>query len=101
MSLYYDAVTVLTDHTLQGTLKSRIYSGNANLKAKPAHLYALISECAKYDLFLKEVIENTGLLEHEPKVCLMSMRRLKSRLTDLRLFGRTVGLSFALYLARA
>lgn len=68
MSLYYDAATVLTGDTLQGSLKSRIYNSNAGIKSKPAHLYALISECAKYDVFLKEVIDNTGILAHESKV---------------------------------
>jgi 25S rRNA (cytosine2278-C5)-methyltransferase len=69
MSLYYDAATVLTGDELQGSLKSRIYNQNAGLKAKPAHVYALIAECAKYDTFLKEVIDNAGILAHEAKVC--------------------------------
>lgn len=68
MSLYYDAAAVLTGDTLQGSLKSRIYNSNAGLKSKPAHVYALISECAKYDVFLKEVIDNTGIVAHESKV---------------------------------
>ena len=68
MSLYYDAAAVLTSTTLGGSLKSRIYSNNLELKSKPAHLYALISETAKYDVFLKEVIDNAGLLAQEPKV---------------------------------
>lgn len=68
MSLYYDAVSVLTVTDQQGSLKSRIYSNKSGLKSKPAHLYALISECAKYDVFLKEVIENSQILEREPKV---------------------------------
>lgn len=69
MSLYYDAATILTGSSQSGSLKSRIYStANQNLKSKPAHLFALISECAKYDTFLTEVIDNVGLLDHEPKV---------------------------------
>ena len=81
MSLYYDAVTVLTGDALQGSLKSRVYSPNASLKAKPAHVYALISECAKYDSFLKEVIDNAGFLVHEPKVCSI-VHMSKAPLTD-------------------
>ena len=68
MALYYDAVTVLTGEDDQGSLKSRIYGSKANLKSKPAQVYALITECAKYDTFLKEVIDNAGILQWEPKV---------------------------------
>lgn len=82
MSLYYDAATVLTSDALQGSLKSRVYNGNAGIKAKPAHVYALISECAKYDTFLKEVIDNAAILAHEPKVCASLSRSTKSPLTD-------------------
>ncbi|KAL2417275.1 25S rRNA (cytosine-C(5))-methyltransferase rcm1 [Exophiala dermatitidis] len=68
MSLYYDAATVLTNDGLSGSLKSRIYGNKLELKSKPAHLYALISETAKFDGFLKEVIDNAGLLAQEPKL---------------------------------
>lgn len=68
MSLYYDAATILTTSAHDGSLKSRIYGNKLGLKSKPAHIYALISETAKYDLLLKEVIDNTGLLADEAKV---------------------------------
>ncbi|ETN42587.1 uncharacterized protein HMPREF1541_01744 [Cyphellophora europaea CBS 101466] len=68
MSLYYDAVTVLSGDQSQGSLKSRVYNPHAGLKSKPAHVYALISESAKYDVFLKEVVDNAGLLAQEPKI---------------------------------
>ena len=68
MSLYLDAAKVLEGPSGQVSLKSRIYGPNAELKSKPAHVYALISECAKYDTFLKEVIDNAGFLQHEAKV---------------------------------
>ncbi|OCT49889.1 putative methyltransferase [Cladophialophora carrionii] len=61
MSLYYDAATVLTTTTQDGSLTSRIYSNKLGLKSKPAHVYALIAETAKYDQFLKEVIDNAVL----------------------------------------
>lgn len=67
MALYYDAASVLSSTETSGSFKSRIY-GNDNLKSKPAQIYALISETAKRDVFLKEVLENANLLEDEPKV---------------------------------
>jgi 25S rRNA (cytosine2278-C5)-methyltransferase len=74
MALYWDAVSVLEGIKDQGSLKSRIYGLKADFRSKPAHVYALIIETAKYDTFLKEVIENAGILAHEPKVCLLSFR---------------------------
>lgn len=68
MSLYYDAAAVLTTPpSAGGSFKSRIYNAR-NLKASPAQIYALVSEAAKWDIVLKEVIDNAGLLNHEPKV---------------------------------
>lgn len=69
MALYYDAASILSSTEISGSLKSRIYNtNNVNLKSKPAQIYALISETAKRDVFLKEVIDNTDLLKDEPKV---------------------------------
>ncbi|KAK4939464.1 hypothetical protein LTR10_020270 [Elasticomyces elasticus] len=68
MSLYYDAATVLSGSTQEGSLKSRVYGNKLELKSKPAHLYALISETAKYNHFLKEVIDNAVFLSHESKL---------------------------------
>ena len=67
MSLYYDAAAILAGEGASGSLKSRVYN-SPQVKSKPSAVYALIAECAKYDSFLKEVIDNTGLLEREPKV---------------------------------
>ena len=67
MALYLDAAAVLEAGPRKGSLKSRIYSSQTR-GAKPAQTYALITECAKFDSFLKEVIDNAGLLEQEPKV---------------------------------
>lgn len=66
MALYYDAATVLSSQKNEGSLKSRIY-GLSTAKSKPAQIYALISETAKRDDFLKEVIDNSDLLKDEPK----------------------------------
>lgn len=67
MSLYQDAAAVLSSEKAQGSLKSRIY-GDQNLRSKPGQLFALVSETAKYNVFLKEVIERSEILQHEPKV---------------------------------
>ena len=68
MSLYYDAARVLTWMPQGGSLKSRIYGNKLGLKSQPAQIYALVSETAKYDEFLKEIIDNAGLLAQESKV---------------------------------
>lgn len=67
MALYYDAASILSSDQASGSFKSRIYR-STGLKSKPSQLYALISETAKRDLFLKEVLENAKLLESELKV---------------------------------
>lgn len=67
MSLYFDAVSVLTAPSSGGSFKSRIYNSRS-LKANPAQIYALITEASKWDTLLKEVIEHTGILNLEPKV---------------------------------
>lgn len=68
MSLYFDAVSVLTDRSSHaGSFISRVHNAQ-NRKSSPGQVYALISECAKFDIALKEVIENAGILPLEPKV---------------------------------
>jgi putative methyltransferase len=68
MSLYYDAVGVLTaPASTGGSFKSRLYNSRT-LKASPAQVYALVVEAAKWDILLKEVIDNAGILKLEPKV---------------------------------
>ncbi|KUL90401.1 hypothetical protein ZTR_01982 [Talaromyces verruculosus] len=61
MSLYYDASTILTpsSNNQGGSFKSRIYNSKS-LKASPAQIYALVTEASKWDILLKEVIENAG-----------------------------------------
>lgn len=67
MSLYFDAASILTNSSKSGgSFKSRIY--NSRLKSPPAQIYALITEASKWDIILKEVIENAGILPLEPKV---------------------------------
>jgi hypothetical protein len=83
MALYFDAATVLTADIQEGSLKSRIYGGKLGIRSKPSHVYALISEAAKYDTFFKEVIDHADFLSREPKVCGQSLIYFVSLLTDL------------------
>lgn len=67
MSLYFDAVSILTEPASGGSFKSRIYNAR-NLRASPAQIYALIIEASKWDRVLAEVIEHADLLSLERKV---------------------------------
>ncbi|EEP80207.1 conserved hypothetical protein [Uncinocarpus reesii 1704] len=67
MSLYFDAVSVLSaSPDAGGSLKSRIY--NSSLKSSPPQIYALIAEVTKWNAVLKEVVDNSAILAHEPKL---------------------------------
>lgn len=75
MSLYFDAVSILTSpRDAGGSLKSRIYNTNTNsqlkskLKSAPAQIYALIAEVSKWNTVIKEVVDGSEILKHEPKV---------------------------------
>jgi putative methyltransferase len=69
MSLYYEAASFLSPASFKdGSLKSRIFKTGSNLKSNPATIYALLSETAKYDTLLKEVIDSAGILALESKV---------------------------------
>ena len=70
MSLYHEAASILSSSGKSGSLKSQVYQNQTGLKSKPSQLYALIIEVSKYDVLLKKVIENAGILKHESKVCL-------------------------------
>ena len=67
MSLYFDAVAILTAPSSGGSFKSRIYSAR-NLRASPAQIYALTTEAAKWDTVLADVIDKSGILTLERKV---------------------------------
>ena len=69
MSLYFDAVAILTAPSAGGSFKSRIYSAR-NLRASPAQIYALITEASKWDRVLADVIEKADILSVERKVSL-------------------------------
>ncbi|KAK3302222.1 S-adenosyl-L-methionine-dependent methyltransferase [Chaetomium strumarium] len=68
MSLYHETASILTSpSTHGGSLKSRIY-GNKDLKSPPAQVYALAFESSKWSAVLKEVVENSQLLQTERKL---------------------------------
>ncbi|KAJ5205071.1 uncharacterized protein N7498_005950 [Penicillium cinerascens] len=67
MSLYFDAVNILTEPSSGGSFKSRIYSAR-NLRATPPQIYALIIEASKWDRVLAEVIERADILTWERKL---------------------------------
>ncbi|KAL2869249.1 rRNA (cytosine-C5-)-methyltransferase RCM1 [Aspergillus lucknowensis] len=68
MSLYYDAAAALTSPSSSGgSFKSRLYNSRT-LKASPAQVYALVTEATKWDILLKEVIDQAGILKLEPKL---------------------------------
>ncbi|KAF2104359.1 S-adenosyl-L-methionine-dependent methyltransferase [Rhizodiscina lignyota] len=68
MSLYYEAADILTNAKgAGGSLKSRVYR-KSDFKSKPAQVYALASEAAKWSPVLKEVVEKSGILEEEKKL---------------------------------
>ncbi len=73
MSLYHEAASVLSQSNSEGgSFKSRIF-GNKNLKSPKAQLYALTFETCKWSGVLKEVIDNSQLLQHEKKVGSLSI----------------------------
>lgn len=68
MSLYHEAASVLSGPRSDGgNLKSQIFR-RKDLKSPPAQLYALALESCKWSAILKEVIENSQILQHERKV---------------------------------
>lgn len=70
MALYYDAAAILSSaSSSEGSLKSRVYDSNTPIKSSPPLVYGLITECARWDVILSEVIDNAGIISQEPKVC--------------------------------
>lgn len=70
MSLYYEAASILqNEENTGGSLTSRIY-GKKGLKSKPTAIYALLTEATKWSTVLTDVVEKSGILKLEKKVCL-------------------------------
>lgn len=77
MALYQEAASIVENaESRNGSLKSVIYSNKASYRSNATVLFALISEVSKWDVVLKEVIDNTGLLSQEPKVNFLSVAKL-------------------------
>jgi putative methyltransferase len=69
MALYHEAADYLSKaEKFTDSLSSHIY-GNKGLKSKPAQVYALVVEAAKWSAVVSGVIEQAGLLKIERKVC--------------------------------
>ena len=83
MSLYYEAAAIINnEEKVGGSLKSRIY-GKQDLKSKPAQVFALIVEAAKWSGVLKGVVERSGLLGEERKVCYTHLFDLSAPYLDI------------------
>lgn len=88
MSLYYEAASFLSPaSSKEGSLKSRIFRTNVGVKSNPATIYALLSETAKYDTLLKDVIDNAGILALEPKVQWICLGLHATQLTDIEIIA--------------
>lgn len=70
MSLYHETAEVLALPASAGSLRSRVYGRrDAKWKSSQAQIYALATETCKWSEVLSEVIDGSGLLRQEPKVC--------------------------------
>lgn len=68
MSLYYEAAEILTvPGSHGGNVKSRVF-GKKGLQSNASQLYALALETCKWSSILKEVVENSEILNYERKV---------------------------------
>jgi 25S rRNA (cytosine2278-C5)-methyltransferase len=82
MALYYDTAAVISSRSSsRGSLKSLVYDNNI-IKSPAPLVYGLITECARWDVVLSEVIDNAGILSQEPKVCNDPMEVDVALLTD-------------------
>lgn len=69
MSLYFETAEILNQiGSNHESLKAKVY-GNKTLKSPPASIYALASEATKWSAIITEVIEKSGILALEKKVC--------------------------------
>lgn len=69
MALYHDAARILSSSSpSDGSLRSCVYDSSTTLKSSPPLVYALITECSKWDIVLSEVIDRAGIISEEPKV---------------------------------
>jgi hypothetical protein len=69
MSLYIEAARII-QRPRYGGLRGAVFS-DASIKSRPEQLYALIIESLKHQEIINEVLDKSGLLEIEKKVCLL------------------------------
>lgn len=72
MSLYHETADILSapaNANGGGGLKNRVFA-KKGLKSPAAQVFALAAETCKWSEVLKEVVEQSGLLKHERKVCI-------------------------------
>lgn len=67
MSLYIEAARII-QRPRYGGLRGAVFS-DASVKSRPEQLYALIIETLKHQEIINEVLDKSGLLEIERKVC--------------------------------
>lgn len=65
MSLYHETAEILLMSS--GSLRSRVF-GKKDLKSQPAQVFALAIESCKWNIVLKEIIENSDFLRLERKM---------------------------------
>lgn len=83
MSLYYETANILQNEGRNGgSLRSRVYS-NKQLKSPPVSVYALAVKAMQWADVLKEVVERSGVLGIERKVCKAPLDHLYSRISLL------------------
>ena len=83
MALYFDAAAIFSSSSSSlGSLRSCVYDSNFTLRSSPPLVYGLITECAKWDVVLSEIIDNADIVSREPKVCQNCIRFAIAPLTD-------------------
>jgi hypothetical protein len=83
MALYFDAAAILSSSSSSpGSLRSCVYDSKNPLRSSPPLVYGLITECAKWDVVLSEIIENADIVSQEPRVCHSCIRFTIALLTD-------------------
>jgi len=68
MSLYHEAADVLTRASKSTDSLSSLVYGDKKLKSKPAQVYALVVEAAKWSPVISKIVEQASLLKIERKV---------------------------------
>ena len=82
MALYHEAAGILDVIASEGgSVKSRVFSSK-NLQSPKPQLFALVLETCKWSKYLKDVVDNSVILQYERKVRPPGMKKQFPR-TDL------------------